>query len=171
MPHLIGHAHAIPTAPEEVPPMVVGIPACTDVDAMAGTLVYPGIAIIPNYAQDVLQTDPASLQDSLEANYPIRRAGDEITWGEAQWVEGGNAALKYRGNELKRGKMWFQAGDPKTDGFRKYYYTGCQNRVQLAPTRTLNVGPPDAPEETLPKVVGARACTGVDAVGGGLGDV
>ena len=65
------------------------------------------------------------VQRKLETNYPVRHKDDEIVWGKAQWVEGDNAALMYRGKELKRGKMWFQEGDPReTKQFLRYYYTG-----------------------------------------------
>ena len=47
----------------------------------------------------------------------------------SQWVEGDNEALHYRGRELKRGKMWFQLGEPRTEGFVKYFYTGWQRAV------------------------------------------
>ena len=87
------------------------------------------IWVIPDFAQTVLATDPVALQQQLEANYPVRREGDTIEWARPQWVEGDNEALHYRGNKLKRGKMWFQIGEPQTDGFVKYYYTGWQRAV------------------------------------------
>ena len=78
------------------------------------------------------------VQRKLEDNYPVRRKDDEVVWGEAQWVEGDNAALMYRGKELKRGKMWFQEGDPReTKQFLRYYYTGWQYRV-LPATSDIN---------------------------------
>ena len=86
------------------------------------------IWIIPNFDK-YLGFDAKNIQTELENNYPVRREGDKITWGECQWVEGDNAALKYRGNVLKRGKMWLQKGDPKTNGFVKYFYTGWQYNV------------------------------------------
>ena len=59
----------------------------------------------------------------------MRGKGSAIEWARPQWVEGDNEALHYRGRELKRGKMWFQSGDPRTEGFVKYYYTGWQRAV------------------------------------------
>jgi hypothetical protein len=73
------------------------------------------------------------LQRQLEDNYPVRGKGDAIEWARPQWVEGENEALHYRGRELKRGKMWFQSGEPQTKGFVKYYYV----RSPPAPTRAL----------------------------------
>ena len=87
------------------------------------------IWIGPEFAQTVLNVDPKKLQDQLEQNYPVRRKGDPIEWAKPQWVEGDNEALHYRGHKLKRGKMWCQAGDPKTEGFVKYFYTGWQRAV------------------------------------------
>ena len=74
--------------------------------------------------------DAQNVQTKLEqGGYPVRRAGDPIEWAKPQWVEGDNAALKFRGHVLKRGKMWFQLGDPREVGFTKYYYTGWQSAV------------------------------------------
>jgi len=87
------------------------------------------IWVVPDFAQTVLRCDPAALQQQLEANYPVRGKGDAIEWARPQWVEGDNEALHYRGRELKRGKMWFQLGEPQADGFVKYFYTGWQRAV------------------------------------------
>ncbi len=78
------------------------------------------------------------VQRQLETSYPVRRKDDEIVWGEAQWVEGDNAALMYRGRELRRGNMWFQEGDPKVlKRFLRYDYPGWQYRV-LPATSDIN---------------------------------
>lgn len=90
------------------------------------------IWVIPQFAHTVLDVDPAALQQRLEDNYPVRGKGDAIDWARPQWVEGDNDALHYRGRELKRGKMWFQCGEPQTDGFVKYYYV--RSRPPTAPT-------------------------------------
>ena len=88
------------------------------------------IWIIPDFAQSVLKFDPAQLQAELESDYPLVGSCDSITPGVAQWVGGSNAALKYRGRELKRAKMWFQRGDPRNTGcYTKYYYTGWQKKI------------------------------------------
>tara|TARA_B100001173_G_scaffold311553_1_gene329168 strand:+ start:1504 stop:2310 length:807 start_codon:yes stop_codon:yes gene_type:complete len=104
--------------------------------------VAPGLDIWvkENFAQDVIDCDPTALQQQLEANYPVRGKGDAIEWGRPQWVEGDNEALHYRGKELKRGKMWFQLGDPKAEGFVKYYYTGWQRAV-LPATADVETAP------------------------------
>ena len=83
--------------------------------------------MIPEFAQKLLEFDPAELR-ATGSRYPIRGNGDG-SMGKPQWVEGDNEALFYRGRALKRGKMWFQSGEPETDGFVKYYYTGWQRAV------------------------------------------
>jgi hypothetical protein len=97
----------------------------------ASERVHPDldIWICHELTQNVLNFDPKQLQEQLEQNYPVRRKGDPIEWAKPQWVEGDNNALHHRGKELKRGKMWCQVGDPETEGFVKYYYTGWQNAV------------------------------------------
>ena len=68
------------------------------------------IWVIPKFAQEVLGFDPAKLQADLESNYPIVGKDEEIEPCKTQWVDGANKALNYRGNELKRSKMWLQKG-------------------------------------------------------------
>ena len=84
--------------------------------------------VVPDFAQSVLGFDPAAVQAALEANYATKGAGDAIEAGTVQWVNGDNAALKYRGNELKRGKIWLQRL-ASADGYLRYGYTGWQWRV------------------------------------------
>lgn len=84
------------------------------------------IFVIPRFAQDVLGVDPAVLQQDLEDIYPVRGVGDLITPGMVQWVDGDNKALRYRGNVLKRGKIWLQRGSPPKEGYLRYGYTGWQ---------------------------------------------
>lgn len=91
----------------------------------------PGLDVwvVPDLAAH-LNFDATALQQSLESNYPSVGAGDAIKWGKPQWVKGDNRALRYRGNVLKREKMWFQSGDPlETNTFLRYLYTGWQWRV------------------------------------------
>ena len=85
------------------------------------------IFVVPQFAQDVLNADPAALQQSLEANYPVRGANEDIQPEVVQWVDGDNVALKYRGRSLKRAKIWLQR--PIEGGYRRYGYTGWQWKV------------------------------------------
>ena len=73
--------------------------------------------------------DAEQVQTQLWNNYPHHGKNEAIEWGKTQWVGGDHVALRYRGNPLAREKMWFQFGDPKTEGFRKYYYTGWQYEI------------------------------------------
>lgn len=47
----------------------------------------------------------------------------------AKWVRGSHPALHYRGNALKRHKVWFQQSDA---GYYLYKYTGWQKKVSNA---------------------------------------
>ena len=114
---------SVPASNDDAAPLAgLGLPASLE-------QVFPGIAIVPDFAQNVLGVAPAELQESLERGYPVRQEGDEIAWGGVQWVAGDNAALKYRGNVLKRGKIWLQRGKLSDVGFRRYFYTGWQWKV------------------------------------------
>ena len=87
------------------------------------------IWVIPAFSKRVLGVDdPGALQDALE-QYPTRSEDEAIEPGVCQWVDGENVALKYRGNALKRSKIWLQRGDPFDIGWIRYAYTGWQWRV------------------------------------------
>ena len=102
------------------------------------------IWVIPGFAQDVLGCDPTALQRNLEANYPTVGRDQGIRPNTAQWVNGDNIALHYRGSELKRAKMWFQKGPPREVGYTKYYYTGWQKAI-LPATSDVAASPELAP--------------------------
>lgn len=89
------------------------------------------IALVPDFLNKLGKT-PSLLSELVEA-YPIRGAGDRIIEDTVQWVGGDNAALKYRGNVLKREKIWLQRG-PVSEGYAYYYYTGVQYEVVPAQT-------------------------------------
>jgi len=54
-----------------------------------------------------------------------------------QWVNGDHVDLRYRGNELKRRKIWAQAGNVR-DGVFIYSYTGFTYPVALATSNWLD---------------------------------
>lgn len=96
--------------------------------------------VVPDLAHK-LGFDATALQTALETNYPSVRQNDEIKWGKPQWVTGENRALRYRGNTLKREKMWFQLVNPRESGkFLRYLYTGWQWRV-LPATSSIDQTP------------------------------
>ena len=102
------------------------------------------IWVVPRFAQEVLGVDPVQIQNELENHYPVVGKGDAIAPMEAQRVDGVNKALNFRGNDLKRCKMWFQRGDPKRNGYVKYDYTGWQNNI-LPATSDVDACPEMAP--------------------------
>jgi len=102
------------------------------------------IFVVPDFALRHLETDATVLQAQLEARYPVRRADDEIVPARVQWVEGSNPALRYRGRELKRGKVWLQIDDPLANGYLRYFYTGWQWAV-LPATASVDECPEVSP--------------------------
>ena len=100
---------------------------------------YPGVLIVDKFAEKILSIDPAGVLDRLMEEAPVRRAGDTITPGELQWVDGDNENLMYRGNVLRRMKIWLQDGPPE-DGTLIYSYTGYTYAVAPA-TSDWNADP------------------------------
>ena len=86
-----------------------------------------------------------SRRDSTGASaVDIQKALNERLQGKAKGGAAARPGMKTAAdvgigaNKLKRGKMWLQLGEPKTDGFVKYYYTGWQRAVLPA---TSDVAP------------------------------
>jgi SpoVK/Ycf46/Vps4 family AAA+-type ATPase len=94
---------------------------------------YPGVYVVPNFMQDHLNLKspdelgecPKRLLADLE-RYPTRKADETIQFGEVQWVAGENKALHYRGNPIKRRKIWATRDTPSRTCIRRYGYTGWQ---------------------------------------------
>ena len=81
---------------------------------------YPGIRVIPNFAQDVLGIDPVTFHAAMLSSYPVN---DPIVPGAVQWVSGENAAMHIRGAPLQRTLLTLQKD---TDEYRAYTFTGWQ---------------------------------------------
>jgi len=99
-----------------------------------GEILYD-TAILPNFTQDFLGVNIDEVwQEMLKyGDHPIDRP---IEKGEAiRWVTGDHPALKYRGNAIKRHKIWAQKN--VDEGLSKYGYTGWQYKVAHA---TVDVG-------------------------------
>jgi len=96
--------------------------------------IVPGydIVVVPGMV-DKLNMSADTVLESLVEEYPIRRGSDKIVPEEVQWVHGSHHALKYRGRELMREKIWLQRGSVK-QGYAYYYYTGVQWEVVPAQT-------------------------------------
>ena len=90
------------------------------------------IVIVPGFV-DKVGTRPDSCLKSLVDEFPIRKGKEPIEPETVQWVHGSHDALKYRGNELMREKIWLQRGSVK-QGYAYYYYTGVQWEVVPAQT-------------------------------------
>ena len=102
---------------------------CCDFDApVPGKDVY----VVKGFAARFGMPDPKAAQAKLRDEYPHLAGTEPIPWGKPQWITGNHKALRMRGNELAREKMWFQDKDPKEHGFRKYFYTGWQYAVMPA---------------------------------------
>lgn len=86
--------------------------------------------VIDGFAE-FLGLDAKNMIHTLDKAYPKRGAGDALVYDTAQWVDGANKRLRYRGKNLKRRKMWFQDGR-LADGTLVYSYTGFQWAVALA---------------------------------------
>jgi len=93
-----------------------------------------GDAIVwQGFCQGVLGLDPGQLWQELTAlptwasdkPIPFRRTGDDV-----HWIRGDHNALNYRGNAIKRHKMWFQADFSR--GLRRYRYPGWTNAISAA---------------------------------------
>jgi hypothetical protein len=83
----------------------------------------PGFFLLHHFAQKKLGIDPYTFLDDIQKIAPTRGATDKIVKGGLQVVDGANPDLKYRGNELRRCKIWAQDG-PVSEGVRVYSYTG-----------------------------------------------
>lgn len=109
--------------------------SCEVMDALSSANLVAGVSdgiwFLPDFAQQTLGVDPEEYLKHLIETYPERKGIEEILVHEPQWVHGSNKALRYRGQDLNRVKMWFQKGDPRS-GLLRYGYTGWQWRVSEA---------------------------------------
>lgn len=106
--------------------------------------------IFPRFCQDELGIDPGALWDELleyptwqdDVEIPFRACGED-----PHWITGRHRALRYRGNELKRRKIWCQSG--YAEGLRRYNYTGWQHRISFATHAVEHLPPVKAFAEKL----------------------
>ena len=98
--------------------------------------------IWPGFMQQVLNVDPEQIWHMLRefptwpANRPIpfRPDGSDV-----HWVGGRHPALNFRGNAIRRSKIWCQSG--YSEGLRKYRYSGWQWKVAYATHDVQQVAP------------------------------
>ena len=90
--------------------------------------IHPGVYVVPEFVQTTLASDPNAVLEGMVDKYPVRQSAEPIVPGEVQWVDGTHEALHYRGNPIKRRKIWAQRG-PTSEGYHRYGYTGWQWKV------------------------------------------
>ena len=99
-------------------------------------------AIIPNFHQKYLgMTDDelVSLWNDL-LNCKTNQTDDiKLDFKNPRWILGSNKYLNYRGNAIKRHKMWFQKENDLEKGIRKYNYTGWQWGITKAVYNTNSI--------------------------------
>ena len=95
--------------------------------------VLEDAVIWKDFLQDEVGIDPSVLWKQLlkypkwpdNKEIPFRPKGDDV-----HWITGKHPALHYRGNALKRSKIWAQKDYKK--GMLKYGYTGWQHKISYA---------------------------------------
>ncbi len=98
--------------------------------------------IWPNFCQEELGLDPDALWAELLAiptwpndkEIPYRPAGDN-----PHWIRGAHPALHYRGNPVKRAKIWCQSD--YDGGLLRYKYSGWQWPIAFATHAVESVSP------------------------------
>ena len=89
--------------------------------------------IVENFLQQYLQLDANKIFEELKSIGSLGET-EVIPFSEngeiVKWVTGGHSALKFRGNNLKRRKIWCQKNYKK--GMLKYGYTGWQHAISNA---------------------------------------
>jgi alkylated DNA repair dioxygenase AlkB len=92
--------------------------------------VLEDTAILPNFTRDFLGVDIDELWKRMlcYGNHPIDEPIEKN--GDIRWVTGDHPGLKYRGNAVKRNKIWAQKN--YDNGLSRYGYTGWQYQVTSA---------------------------------------
>ena len=90
--------------------------------------VLKDTAIIPNFVKNSLGMEVDKVWQSLQ-KYPDHPVDQpiKIQGNEPMWITGAHPALNYRGNAIKRDKIWLQKEYAR--GMRRYGYTGWQWKV------------------------------------------
>jgi len=104
--------------------------------------VLQDAVIWPGFCQVELGLDPHALWRELlgiptwpnDSPIPFRHHGEQ-----AHWIQGSHRALRYRGHELRRHKIWCQSDYAM--GLRRYGYTGWQHAISYATHAVEHVAP------------------------------
>ena len=93
--------------------------------------VCEGVYVVPNFMQNELGVDPAHIFEEL-LRVPKHPSDTPIEFEPQSpvLIEGDHPALKYRGNAIKRHKLWAQTDID--DGCARYGYTGWQWKIAMA---------------------------------------
>lgn len=114
--------------------------------------------VVEDFMQKFLDLDPRCIfQDLLDdfechdpkAEIPFSPKGDSV-----KWVTGEHPALHYRGNPLKRRKIWCQKN--YRHGLLKYQYTGWQHSISTATCDVEYVSPIKKVSHALDKFTSQR---------------
>lgn len=106
-----------------------------------GSTIHDAI-VWPHFMQDELRLDPAEIWAELLA-LPTWPDSDPIPFrasgGNPHWITGAHQALRMRGHELRRDKIWCQSD--YAEGLRRYRYTGWQHAISFATHAVEHVRP------------------------------
>lgn len=95
--------------------------------------VLPDACVWKNFMQNELGMCPDKFWKSIK-KYPKHSDDDNIKFQEKgdkiRWIKGSHPALSYRGNAVRRNKIWCQRKYSK--GMYKYGYTGWQHQISYA---------------------------------------
>ena len=115
--------------------------------------VLKDTAIIPDFVKNSLGMDVDKMWQRLQEypDHPVEQP-IKIQGNDPVWITGAHPALNYRGNAIKRDKIWFQK--EYTLGMRRYGYTGWQWKVSGGVKDVSEVPLVDAMFEKISGMVG-----------------
>lgn len=87
--------------------------------------IAQGVWLVDNFMQRYLHHDPVELHETLLKTIPMYEEDEQLQKGLLKFVPGGHPALRYRGNAIRRAKVWVQT-NALEDGRSRYLYTGWQ---------------------------------------------
>ena len=86
-----------------------------------------GAWMVEDFLQTYVGLCPIASHNTV-SEIPVYGVGDTLVPGLLKRVPGAHPSLHYRGNAIRREKVWVQY-QPLSDGILRYYYTGWQWRV------------------------------------------
>jgi hypothetical protein len=103
-----------------------------------GEVLYD-TAIIPGFC-DTMGIDVQKLWSDVNElqNHSVDEAIQITDGSDPKWITGAHPALNYRGNKIRRDKIWLQTGD-YNQGCKRYGYTGWQWKVSGAAKKAESI--------------------------------